>query len=148
MVASETTDPSKGGEEKQPKRVSSGLLVIPDGYTLTADLKTETGPVLKVWYRPALPDAVFDYQSAVADAKTGKDRIGLMSDFLDAHMVKWSGLTMINPKGEVAELPWSKTIIKSNDGLRRALGTQYLSLLINQVGGYEAAWWEQDEKNS
>lgn len=148
MTATEASVPSQGGDEsKKPKRVSAGLLVIPDGYTLTADLKPEARPVLKLWYRPALPDAVFDYQTSVADAKTGKDRIAIMSDFLDAHVVKWSGLQTIDRDGNTSDLTWTKGIIKNNEGIRRALGTSYLSLLVNQVGGYEEAWWEQDEKN-
>jgi hypothetical protein len=149
MVASETTDPSKGGEEKQPKRVSSGLLVIPDGYTLRADIEEDPKPRLRIWYRPALPESVFEYQLASSKATTGAEKMRLMAEFIDPHMVRWEGLSTFNPKtGESSHLPWKSGLLMADSGVRRALATGYLTAMTNIIGGYEPGQWEQDEKNS
>lgn len=73
-------------------------LKLDDGYTLSGctDSVYSDGvreflnlPVVKYEYRPALPDAIYDWQMRSSRAMTGKDQLDAIVDIITKHITSW-----------------------------------------------------------
>jgi len=144
-----------GAGAARPAEAPAGLLCIDDGYTLRGTLKDDDGakPPVEVTYRPALPEDVIDYQMAAAKAGTGAEKLAAQVRLLDAHLVAWSGLARRDALGRTVPVEFvpgrpGKPGTFADPGVRRALGTDYLTQLLNLVAGYTPGRWEADAKNS
>ena len=130
-----------------------GLMVIHDGYTLTGKLSGEGRPDVEIRYRPALPDALYDYQLARANAKTGEEVLNAQVALLEAHVIGWSGVYRATPTGPVP-VPWTRSSGKvpgvlGDPAVLLALTADYLTQMVNYVASYTAGeLWEGEIKNS
>jgi hypothetical protein len=80
-------------------------LDLDDGYTLRAETKPEvvdpaTGRVISPWvlpvvkfeYRPALPEALYQYRWKYNRANSGKEQLDALAQFVTDHLVSWDVL--------------------------------------------------------
>lgn len=123
---------------------------IKDGYTLPFEF-AKFGPwdPLKGEYRPALPDAVLDYQLLYKRADTGKKRRTAMVNFLlggppgekrVARVVSWDMMEVDAPQGEAAAVPITEDTLAT-------LPTYRLERLVDIVSSYGVDDQEKDLKN-
>lgn len=65
--------------------------IVADGYTLPGRIPglANTYPTLRFRYRPALPDAAYDYYEKRRGAEGGKAVRDAVVAFLDKHLVDW-----------------------------------------------------------
>lgn len=123
-----------------------GLVVAPnDGYTLRAVCQsTDTKkPRLTFCYRPALPEAVYEYQEEAS--KDPKSRLSAVQKLLAAHVVSWD-LRIRQPNGEITPLEFRAKLLEDSRVLL-CLGVDYLNTMAAYVQGYLAGDWEEDAKN-
>jgi hypothetical protein len=108
-------------------------LLFDDGYTLSHKIKASgPWPEVNARYRPALPEAVFDFLQAKRES--GKQSAKLLADFVYKHLVSWD---VTDTKDE------SVTI--TPDVLRR-IPHPILRELGDVVMGYSTEAQEEDVK--
>jgi hypothetical protein len=147
--------PPQGGSgtappQKERERTFALIADGPDdGYTLkgVCEASDPKKGRLVFYYRPALPDAVYEYRSRLfADGAKGIDRLAAVKALLGAHVVSWD-MTTRGPGGHVIPLPFTPAALDQPKVLR-ALGVEYLDTMANYVTGYTFGEWEADAKNS
>lgn len=139
--------------EQDPKRYE-GLSAIDDGYVMVATVKNDDGnfPPVVVRYRPALPEAVYEYRLQMARANTGVEVMNAKVAILHSHVVGWSGVTRRSPTGPVP-VEWfgpqgDRLGVLADVSVRRGLGADYLDQMVNLVCQFTPGRWEEETKNS
>jgi len=146
----------------EPKR-ATGLVVIDDGYTLVGECKDADGrrTPLRFKYRPALPEAVYEYRAALMRARAapaaGAEQLNAVVALLDAHVESWEGVYRRGAGGVEVAVPFApgrkgpggQPVPGSlaDPAVRRAVGTDYLDQMVNFVTGYDVGMWEADAGN-
>lgn len=73
-------------------------LSLNDGYTLSAKTSVTFTDGVREWsnlpvvsfdYRPALPDAIYEWQMRTTRALTGKEQLDAAAELLAGHLTKW-----------------------------------------------------------
>lgn len=145
--------PAAAAQAAKPRAV--GIMAIDDGYTLSGCCRDESGvrQPLRFKYRPALPEAVYEYRIQSVAAKSGQDRLSAVLAILAAHVESWDGVYRADPNTRVpVSVPFkaagdSATAL-ADPAVRRGVGVDYIDQMINHVTGYTAGEWEADAKNS
>lgn len=140
-------------EEKEPTRYE-GVVAIDDGYVLVATVQDsdKAFPPVVVRYRPALPEAVYEYRLAMGRAATGKDVMNAKVAVIHDHVVGWTGVSRRTPTG-VDPVAWygpqgDRLGVLADPNVRRGLGADYLDQMVNLVCGFTPGRWEGETKNS
>lgn len=144
-----------GGDSGIPNQAerAAGLLVIDDGYTLSGLIRPDRRPPVRVVYRPALPEAVYEYRMRSARAASGAERLEAVLWLLEAHLDSWDGIRRPVAGAASSPVPFKPGPAGTQSALRdpavrKALGTEYLDEMVNLVTGYTPGEWEADRKNS
>lgn len=139
--------------EQDPKRYE-GLSAIDDGFVLVATVKDSDGhfPPVVVRYRPALPEAVYEYRLQMGRAATGKDVMNAKVALLHDHVVGWTGVVKRTPTG-ADPVPWfgpagDRLGVLADATVRRGLGADYMDQMVNLVCQFTPGRWEEETKNS
>ena len=108
--------------------------LINDGYELDAEIPPQNGyDGFSIRYRPALPEAVFDYYEKMGRSQTGKEKIKIAIDLFKTYIRSW---TIIDDKD--VGLPVSEENI-------RKLPHCHYNILVDLITGYRS--WNADAKN-
>lgn len=119
-------------------------LRINDGYTLSD--KTPEGkdgeeiPVIAFEYRPAMPEALYDWQYDSRQAPNGKAILAIDAKFVHEHLVRWD-VVVPDPADPNRELPAPLTVESI-----RALPKPYLDYIINKVATWAPAFPSRNGK--
>lgn len=151
--------------KREPDRAVGALFCIDDGYTLKGLLKDDEKPELRkrptvdIWFRPALPEVVFDHQMSIAKTANGAERMAIKKALIESHLVKWDGVwkrrspLSLGEPGEPVHVDFKPSSAKEKGSLddpsvRRGLGADYIDQIVGYILMYEPGMWETDEKNS
>jgi hypothetical protein len=118
------------------KKRRSILIPINDGYTKTGTFPDGRGgyPAVNFTYRPALPEAVYDYLEA--PKLTGKDRFRATIAMLKAHLRSWD---VFDDDGD-AVAPMTDEIFKRTP-------QRILEYILQKITGWGEDEQEEDAKN-
>lgn len=122
-------------------------LRINDGYTISdkTDADTECDgvqykglEVVSFEYRPALPDAIYEWQNKLMRAVTGKEQLDATAVLVSDHLVSWDVIDATGGKEKTAEID-SSTV--------RRIPHPILSQLVKKVTTWAVRSQEQDAGN-